>query len=222
MSSKSVLKTALALAAACTLWSGSANAADFTINLFGDPAFGSNSSQVFNNTLFEQYVLSLSGLEGQNSITVDTGDTITANVTLASVFTLPASVSFTSFALLPSGDNFPLGDTGATGYIEFFLAGNSVFSTTGSATSSSQIPMAVFVTPPDNIAYNFDSFTAVFTIDAVGGPATLDQAVMTYNLASPAAVPEPATWAMMIIGFGGVGALMRRRRQDGGGLAAFA
>jgi len=25
-------------------------------------------------------------------------------------------------------------------------------------------------------------------------------------------VPEPATWAMMIIGFGGVGALMRRRR----------
>jgi hypothetical protein len=27
-----------------------------------------------------------------------------------------------------------------------------------------------------------------------------------------AAVPEPATWAMMIVGFGGVGALMRRRR----------
>ena len=25
-------------------------------------------------------------------------------------------------------------------------------------------------------------------------------------------VPEPATWAMMIMGFGGVGALMRRRR----------
>ena len=25
-------------------------------------------------------------------------------------------------------------------------------------------------------------------------------------------VPEPATWAMMILGFGGVGALMRRRR----------
>jgi hypothetical protein len=27
-----------------------------------------------------------------------------------------------------------------------------------------------------------------------------------------AVVPEPATWAMMIMGFGGVGALMRRRR----------
>ena len=29
-----------------------------------------------------------------------------------------------------------------------------------------------------------------------------------------AAVPEPASWALMILGFGGVGALMRRRRSD--------
>jgi len=27
-----------------------------------------------------------------------------------------------------------------------------------------------------------------------------------------AAVPEPATWAMMIVGFGAAGAMMRRRR----------
>lgn len=30
---------------------------------------------------------------------------------------------------------------------------------------------------------------------------------------SIAAVPEPATWAMMIVGFGGIGATLRRRRQ---------
>jgi len=29
------------------------------------------------------------------------------------------------------------------------------------------------------------------------------------------AVPEPATWAMMIIGFGGVGVLLRRSRREG-------
>lgn len=28
------------------------------------------------------------------------------------------------------------------------------------------------------------------------------------------AVPEPATWAMMLVGFGGIGALLRRRRQQ--------
>ena len=33
-----------------------------------------------------------------------------------------------------------------------------------------------------------------------------------YHQAFAFAVPEPATWAMMIIGFGGVGAVMRKRR----------
>jgi hypothetical protein len=30
---------------------------------------------------------------------------------------------------------------------------------------------------------------------------------------SPAAVPEPATWAMMLLGFGGMGFVIRRKRQ---------
>ncbi|MFD1786959.1 FxDxF family PEP-CTERM protein [Sphingomonas floccifaciens] len=35
----------------------------------------------------------------------------------------------------------------------------------------------------------------------------------TLSFAGTSAVPEPATWAMMLIGFGGVGASMRRRKQ---------
>lgn len=35
----------------------------------------------------------------------------------------------------------------------------------------------------------------------------------TLNLAS-IGVPEPATWGLMIVGFGGVGAVLRRRRQN--------
>jgi hypothetical protein len=31
--------------------------------------------------------------------------------------------------------------------------------------------------------------------------------------AAVAAVPEPASWAMMLVGFGGLGAILRRRRQ---------
>lgn len=36
---------------------------------------------------------------------------------------------------------------------------------------------------------------------------------LTFALAPPPAVPEPATWAMMLIGFGAVGGAMRARRK---------
>ena len=41
----------------------------------------------------------------------------------------------------------------------------------------------------------------------------------SYQLAGtpppPGSVPEPATWAMMLLGFGGIGVAMRRRRKQG-------
>ena len=40
----------------------------------------------------------------------------------------------------------------------------------------------------------------------------------TLNL-SPVAVPEPASWALMIMGFGGVGAMVRSRRRIAGAVA---
>jgi hypothetical protein len=66
----------------------------------------------------------------------------------------------------------------------------------------------------------FDNFTFAYT-DAAGNPFTggpgtnvgLIEVVdnITFDVAD-AVVPEPATWAMMILGFGGVGATLRRRK----------
>ena len=50
---------------------------------------------------------------------------------------------------------------------------------------------------------------------AVGTRANLIDNLAISRIAADGGVPEPATWAMMISGFGVVGALMRRRRSVG-------
>jgi hypothetical protein len=48
-------------------------------------------------------------------------------------------------------------------------------------------------------------FLSIGTPDGLPPIAALDGVSLT--------VPEPATWAMMLVGFGGIGAMIRRRRQ---------
>lgn len=67
----------------------------------------------------------------------------------------------------------------------------------------------------------FDNFTLAYT-DAAGNPFTggpgtnvgLIEVIdnITFDVADTV-VPEPATWAMMILGFGGVGTILRGRRR---------
>jgi len=52
----------------------------------------------------------------------------------------------------------------------------------------------------------FDPTPGIFSFSAQGGNLTSFSATTT-------AVPEPATWALMLLGFGGIGMAMRRRRQ---------
>jgi hypothetical protein len=47
-----------------------------------------------------------------------------------------------------------------------------------------------------------------------------NQSIAQVNLSFASAVPEPATWTMMLIGFGGVGLVIRRRRKTVGLAAA--
>ena len=55
-------------------------------------------------------------------------------------------------------------------------------------------------------------FTSVMLSANTGFTYTLDTLIYG-DAAAVAAVPEPSTWAMMLLGFGAVGFAMRRRRQ---------
>lgn len=80
-----------------------------------------------------------------------------------------------------------------------------------------------FVAGPANYAYNFltDSFygvnNAVLTTDPVAGPFGAYEETLGSGTVS--AVPEPSTWAMMILGFVGVGVMTLRRRARAARLA---
>ena len=61
----------------------------------------------------------------------------------------------------------------------------------------------------------FTSINQVVTLssDDIGGPRSYDRAFFYYETAAVGGgVPEPASWAMLIAGFGLTGAAMRRRR----------
>jgi len=61
---------------------------------------------------------------------------------------------------------------------------------------------------------SLDGFAAV-AVKNNDGAATLTQTFNAGSVQVPAVIPEPATWGMMILGFGGIGALLRRRRDSG-------
>lgn len=71
--------------------------------------------------------------------------------------------------------------------------------------SPSNLPFNVFA--PAAGLYNFTMSYG----ECCGPPAQL---IWTINQQPVGGVPEPATWAMMLLGFGGIGIAMRKRRQS--------
>ena len=62
----------------------------------------------------------------------------------------------------------------------------------------------------------YSSYSGVSVLNAgsgVAGTAAFDQGAVLAPRATVAAVPEASTWAMLMIGFGGLGSMMRRRNR---------
>lgn len=192
-----------------------AQAATFDLNLSGVVANGAYSSFTGGGIHFDKWTEPLSGLGSVNAITVSQGDTIDATIVLDKVFTIPASEQYTIVDLAISGRPFPPGTTVVSGSTTFFDGASQVATGSGNTTTGSSSPAApgnvtnaVSFFPPSNTAITFDSVTSDFTIITLVGPGTLDDPEISYELIS-SFVPEPATWALMLMGFGSVGAAMR-------------
>ena len=139
-----------------------------------------------------------------------------SNITGAGIFLLP-DVGTTGTIFIGVYDGLP--NTGAN-----LLAGGSVVGTAGSWADAFWSPLSI--TPGATYYLGFSSADHLGAWgDTSNGYANgqlwvngglssypdFDYTFRTY--AAAAVVPEPATWAFMVMGFGGVGAVLRRSRK---------
>ncbi len=93
--------------------------------------------------------------------------------------------------------------------------GQTIYSGTPSSSAFTQVTTDDFVSPLGPIVITFtapdqpgDNDTAIDAITVNGAPGV----GTTYVAPTPTGVPEPASWALMLVGFGAAGAAIRSRR----------
>jgi hypothetical protein len=209
--SKMKFSTAIlgAALAAIPLFASGASANTYNLSLSGIVANGSYDSFTSGSTHYDQWYLSLTGLDSTNQISVVNGDTIDATLTLDQPFTIPASQISTTVLLFIGGSSFPSVDTGTSGSTTFYYGGAPVAAGSAGTGTHGTLANSVVFFPPNNTAITFDSVQSDFTITNLSQSAVLNNSELVYSLTSN--VPEPSTWALMLLGFAGLGFAGHRR-----------
>lgn len=216
-------KLAFAAAAACVLLlGGSASAAviaDFQLN--GD----------FTNSAGSAVMTSNGGTLGATGLTfgANEGPTITGLGTLSS-YTLETQFSFENvdgyrriadFSNRALDDGLYVLDGDIDFYNQAFGPGGVISAgelVTVKLTRSSSGFVRGYINGVSQFAFNDTSGLAVINdqlnlfLDDFAFPDEASAGFVNYATISTFAVPEPATWALMVLGFGGLGAALRSRR----------
>jgi hypothetical protein len=143
------------------------------------------------------------------------GDELVENIRLDSAYTFSNPLEL-FYEEISGTSAFPEGGS-VSGNFNFYqgstLVGTLVYSTT-SVTPSGYAIIYARAAAPSSFEITFDSFTNDMTFDSLATP-------MTIRWPSPhrldwreiSDVPEPGTWAFMIVGLGLAGAALRCRRK---------
>lgn len=150
------------------------------------------------------------GFDTGAPVTLLTGDTLELNIAISPGLRVPATTQL--FGSLSGGPQTDAVRSFAIGY-ELLDTDFGGFSPSGTINASGQFTSGYFFTinrTAPGSEFNLDGIRLSYTLIS-GDPVTFN----TRLGVTLAAVPEPATWVMMISGFGLVGAGLRRRaKQD--------
>lgn len=192
-------------AAICALIAmpGIASATTFVLNLTGDVSNIATNSFTFNGTLYNTGVLDLSGFR---PFQLQDGDSVDVTVSITGgAFTLPVRQNMffgLNFADILGGALPP----NSSGNGQFsFNGGPTVGAACGNCTG--------LISYQNNSPLSFTQLAATGTFHVVA-PYDVNSVSVSYQVDGPA-IPEPATWGLMISGFGMAGAMFRRQRKQG-------
>jgi hypothetical protein len=208
----------LGAASTFALWAGGAQADVFTLNLTttAAPVFSSSDSGGISDVRFDA---TLTGFDANAPVSVEVGDEVIVNLTFTGgPVTLPAASDLSLVSFFLSSSDFPAGNTATNGTTTLLDGGAPVASDSDVATTANGVSvLPIFFGPVGPLT--FDSLTSDFIIQKIAGstdPGTfgvINLGSIDGESRSFDAVPEPASWALMLMGFGGLGAVLRARRQ---------
>ena len=154
-------------------------------------------------------------LDGFTPFTVASGDVVNIDLTLDGPFTVPLSVASPGYGQFFGVNLFGTNNSGPTGAS---VTGSVLFTDltpAGLANPQSGACgncLSVLLFQPVGPEFSFTGLSSTTNVDGVFAPFDLTGASISYQVTlAAAAVPEPASWALMFAGFALVGSALRRR-----------
>ncbi|MEO7410853.1 MAG: PEPxxWA-CTERM sorting domain-containing protein [Sphingomicrobium sp.] len=125
------------------------------------------------------------------------------------------SIDFSFFRTAITNALVTITNVGTGSDASFAAALLGTVQTNGALQGSQQLAFGFLngtIDPLQNIDFS-NAVNSTYRIDLSGGGQSVTYFAQIGTGAAVAAVPEPATWAMMLIGFGAMGVSLRRRRR---------